>query len=162
MTNRRWTRWQVAGRGIAGLISLGNLSVAGYCTINSDNEIGTAAAYLTGLFFAAIAYTGRVPRVKIGDNELEPAVAAALGAEVAAGAAQIAADESQNPEEVASAAQAAASRLSRSVTVKFSRNHDIDIIPLLATEGSADRYYLEAVRRRIEQAYGDDDDAPSK
>jgi hypothetical protein len=98
-----------------------------------------------------------VPHVKIGDNELEPAAAAALGAEVAAGAAQKAAGESGDPKEVAAAAQMAASNLSRSVTVKFSRSHDIDIFPSPVAEGSIDREYFEVLRRRLEQEYGNED-----
>lgn len=162
MTARRWILWQIAGRGLAGLLSLGSLGVATYCTINSDNEIGTAAAYLTGLFFATIAYTGRVPRVKIGDNELEPAAAAALGAEVAATAAKKAAGESDDPKEVAAAAQVAASNLSRSVTIKYSRMRDIDIIPQLATEGPRDQAFFEALRRRLQDAYPDEDAPDAK
>jgi hypothetical protein len=76
---------------------------AGYCTLKSDNEIGTAAAYATGLFFAVVAYTGRMPRIKIGENELDP-VSVAVGAEVAAGAAEKAAQKTEDPKEVAWAA----------------------------------------------------------
>jgi hypothetical protein len=84
------------------------LGFAGYCTLASDNEIGTAAAYITGLFFAVIAYTGRVPTIKIGDNQLTPAEAAAASADAVADAVEKAAEKTDDPKEVASAATNAA------------------------------------------------------
>jgi hypothetical protein len=70
----------------AGIVGLGALVFAGYCTLKSDNEVGTAAAYVVGLYFSIIAITGRVPKLKMGDNELDP-TSLAIGA--AAGVAQV-------------------------------------------------------------------------
>lgn len=48
-------------RAITGIVALAGLVFAGYCTLESDNELGTAAAYVVALYFAVIAITGRAP-----------------------------------------------------------------------------------------------------
>lgn len=80
----------------------------------TDNEVGTAAAWAAGLFFAVVALTGQVPRVKVGDNEIDPrsyALGAVEGAEAAAAAAGEAAATSADPDDVATAAEQIARRL---------------------------------------------------
>lgn len=88
---------------------------AGYCTLESDNEIGTAAAYVTALFFAIFALTGCVPGIKIGDNEIivpqAIAAGAELGADLAAEAAENAAKSNGDPSAVAAAATKTAKNL---------------------------------------------------
>jgi hypothetical protein len=119
MTTHR-SRSHDFGRVVAGIAGLAALLIAGYSTVKTDNEIGTAAAYLTGLFFAAIAYTGQVPRVKIGDNELDPRALVEVGAQFAAGAAQQAAEHGDDSTEVAAAAQDAVKVIaSAPVTTSF-------------------------------------------
>lgn len=91
MTKKAEPRWIVRHansliRAGVGIVSLAALAFAGYCTLESDNEVGTAAAYVVGLYFSIIAITGRVPKLKMGDNELDP-TSLAIGA--AAGVAQV-------------------------------------------------------------------------
>ena len=78
---------------------------AGFATFKTDNELGTAGAFLVGLFFAVVALSGRVPRIKFGDNEIDPGVAYAAGArdgaDAVADAAEAAAVDAKSPEEVA-------------------------------------------------------------
>lgn len=45
----------------------------GYAVITTDNELGSSTLLLIGVFFALVAFLGRVPRVRIGDNEMDPA-----------------------------------------------------------------------------------------
>lgn len=45
----------------------------------SDNEAGAATMLIVAAFFAIVAALGRVPRLKFGDNEIDPSAAYALG-----------------------------------------------------------------------------------
>jgi hypothetical protein len=93
---------------IAAVLGLG---LGGVATFKTDNEVGTAAAFAVGLFFAIVAIIGRVPKVKVGDNEIDPATAyregARDGAEATAAAVDAAIDKGADPEEIASATTAA-------------------------------------------------------
>lgn len=45
---------------------------AGYATLETDNEVGTGGFVLVGLYLAIVAITGRLPRIKFGENEIDP------------------------------------------------------------------------------------------
>lgn len=103
---------------LAGTASALGLGFAGYATLKTDNEIGTAAAFVAALFFSVVAMTGRVPRIKVGDSEIDPAswaAGAAAGAEITAGVAQDAAETTKDAKAVAGAADAAAEEILRRV-----------------------------------------------
>ena len=95
----------------ASIAAVGGLGLGGVATFQTDNEVGTAAAFAVGLFFAIVALIGRVPKVKVGDNEIDPATAyregARDGANATAAAVDVALDKGAAPEEVATATAAA-------------------------------------------------------
>ncbi|MFD7159035.1 hypothetical protein ACFV9C_30870 [Kribbella sp. NPDC059898] len=71
----------------AAFLSLAGFGFGAYCTLQTENEVGTAAAYFVGLFFSIVAITSGVPRLKIGDNEIDP-TSVAVGALAVAEAAK--------------------------------------------------------------------------
>jgi hypothetical protein len=95
--------------GVGAVLALG---FAGYATVRTDNEVGTAAFVLVGLYLTIVAITGRAPRVRHGESEIDPrAVQAAADrtAEVLGTVAAVAAEGADDPKEVAAAVQGAAS-----------------------------------------------------
>ncbi|TCC33902.1 hypothetical protein E0H75_42370 [Kribbella capetownensis] len=108
---RQLSTWASVAATLGSVISGSIGAVAIFMT---DNEVGTAAAWASGIFFAVVALTGQVPRVKVGDNEIDPrsyALGAVGGAEAAAGAAGEAAATSADPDDVVAAAEQIARRL---------------------------------------------------
>lgn len=73
---------EISGKATAACVaaSAGAFAFAGYATITTDNELGTVGAFVVGLFFAVVALTGRVPKIKMGENEIDPTGYYVLGA----------------------------------------------------------------------------------
>lgn len=108
---REITKQATAWAGIGACLALG---FAGYATVETDNEVGTAAFVLVGLYLVIVAITGRAPRVKYGDNEIDPRAAAQAAAATTAdaleGVAQLTAKstDTTSPDDVAAAVTNAA------------------------------------------------------
>jgi hypothetical protein len=56
------------------LVSLGGLTAGTFATFKSDNELGTSALILIGIYAGMAAILRRFPRFKLGDNEIDPSV----------------------------------------------------------------------------------------
>lgn len=100
------------------ILSGAAFAVGGVATFVTDNEVGTAAAYAAGLFFAVIGITGRVPKIKLGDNEIDPLsynIGAVSGAGVTAQAVIAAAEESSDTRELVAAAESTFKEVADSV-----------------------------------------------
>lgn len=61
-------------RGVCALASLTALIAGGVATFKSDNELGTSALILVGVYSGMSAILQRFPRFKLGDNEIDPSV----------------------------------------------------------------------------------------
>lgn len=61
-----------SARGACVLVSLGCLIAGVFATFKTDNEFGTTALLLVGVFAGLVALLQRVPRIKWGDNEMDP------------------------------------------------------------------------------------------
>jgi len=95
-------------RAACALVSMAGFVSGGIATFRTDNEIGTSALLLVGVLAGVITLLQRVPRIKWGDNELDPGLwLAAYGADHVADAASKAALEEKDPAEVVKAADAA-------------------------------------------------------
>lgn len=134
-----------------GLISLAALGFAGYCTLESDNEVGTAATYLVGLYFAVIALTGRVPKLKMGDTELDP-TSLAIGAATVSAAASQKAMETDEPEEVAAAARDAAVELLAQPRRPFGVSFMVPVRDEDILRRSSDLQWTAESRRKVADA----------
>jgi hypothetical protein len=96
-------------RGACVLVSLGGF-VAGVCaTFKTDNEVGTSALLLVGVLAGIVAILQRIPKIKMGDNEIDPgpwvARGIAIGADAVADAVEEALEESEDPKELARVAR---------------------------------------------------------
>lgn len=95
-------------RWAAAMACLGGLGAGVIAVFKTDNEIGSTALLAVGLYFAIVAALGRFPKIKLGENEIDPNVLAAAahgGANAAADAAARAAAEDKPSDEVALAAR---------------------------------------------------------
>ena len=111
------------GRAACALVGMGGFTAGVFGTFNTDNEIGTSALLLIGGVSSLIALLGRVPRIKVGDNEIDPsvlAVAYAAGADEVAVEVAEAALEEKTPSEIASVARRAADSSRPGVSIKRS------------------------------------------
>ena len=70
-------------RGLCTLVGIGGLGLGTFATFETDNEIGTSALLFVGSIASLIALLGRVPRIKVGENEIDPSM---LASAYAAGA----------------------------------------------------------------------------
>src|SRR5687768_12524113 len=75
-----------AATALCGLGGVAGLVLGGYAVVETDNELGTVAAMTFGFLFAVMALLGRVPRIKVGDTEIDPSVIAAIAAHESADA----------------------------------------------------------------------------
>lgn len=63
------TPLQLTVAGIAGLVSAGAGAVA---VFETENEVGSAAMIAVGVYFLIAVIVRRFPKVKLGDNEIDP------------------------------------------------------------------------------------------
>lgn len=105
-------------RGVSGSVSVAGLAGGTAATFTTDNGLGTAGLLLIGGVSGLIALLGRVPRIRVGENEIDPSAAYVVGYtqghDVAAEAATEAALEAKSPAEVAQAARVSYRRGPRS------------------------------------------------
>jgi hypothetical protein len=105
----------IARRVVATVGAAAAFSFGGYATATTDNELGTVAAFVTGLFFTVVAFTGRVPRIKHGEWEIDPVSVAVVMKQRATAAAQEAVEKGAEPRAVAEAVAEASAATARDV-----------------------------------------------
>lgn len=112
-------------RWICGLGSVTLYSVGGVAVFTTSNDVGTAALLTVGLFLSIVALLGRVPRVKLGDNEIDPtalwAQGALAGADYVADAVKQESLGSADPEQIAQAVESRAHELVRFLMPRIAR-----------------------------------------
>ena len=110
-------------RGSASVAALIGLGAGGLAVFSTDNEVGSSALLLVGLFFAVTALLGRVPKIKIGDNEIDPSEVFAAGAQqgadhVADAVTQAALNSPDDPKKLAEVARNAEASLVRELGLR--------------------------------------------
>jgi len=67
------------GRAATGAVSVAALLAGGLATFKTDNEIGTSALLFVGVLGGIVTLLGRIPRIKVGENEIDPGTAYIVG-----------------------------------------------------------------------------------
>lgn len=150
---------QGAARGSCVLVSLAGFVAGGLATFKTSNGIGTGGLLLVGTFFGLIALLGRVPRLKWGENELDPHLlyAAGLhdGAERTAEAAQEAAEETDDAKQVAARAEEFSNSLSDFQLWQLRNGPIADAVNFMlhhnTTESRAVADWTDDMRRKSQQ-----------
>jgi hypothetical protein len=56
----------------SGLVTVAGLGLGGWAVFKSDNELGTSTLLLVGVLAGIVTALGRIPRIKMGDHEIDP------------------------------------------------------------------------------------------
>jgi len=144
------------------LVSFTAFVAGGFATFKTDNEIGTSALLAVGMLAGIVALLQRIPKIKLGENEIDPGVVAAVVHKATgevANAAEAAAREDRPAIEVAKSAREAADAYA---------GYDSQLVNLLAKQKLLDlpwshadesrRRWIEYERAIGENRAGDDED----
>lgn len=118
-----------APRAACVLTSMAGLMAGTIATFTTENEIGTGALLFVGVLAGVAAILQRIPRIKMGDTEIDPtqifAAGVHTGADAVADATAEAALMNKSPEEIAATARKVEGRLSRAIWERFPATREV-------------------------------------